>query len=299
MAAGDDKTPGGSSGPSAPVPAPPPAVRTPGDRSVGAGGNARTVITGDNVTHVQVGLGAAAIVSALALVAAAVFWYRPVADEDGSATGDRPPLAVAARFVPSQDRCDGWIFPGRPPAGIPVPAGDPTADWAHAHGGVDSARTALRLVAQGTGDHDVVLLGMRAVEQRETRLLPGTTVALALGCGGGLEERHYQVRLGEPVPDATLVVPEEDGSVRHVEKPFGYKVSATDPEVFSVEARAPVRPDRVGCDCVVTWKLALDWAYKGEQGTLIVDDRGAPFRTGDLSPGHPYPDVVKAGRSWR
>ncbi|OEJ93773.1 hypothetical protein [Streptomyces thermolilacinus] len=313
MAAGDGKTPVGATdfpapgppGPrTSPTPVPPvpprgPAVRTPGDRSVAAGGNARTVITGDNVTHVHLGLGAAVIVAALALGGVAAAWYWPGPAENGSPAGGRPPLAVTTRFAPNPEHCDGWIFPGRLPGAVPVPAGAPTAEWAHAQGGVDGGRTALRLVVQGTGDHDVVLLGLRAVEQRETRLAPGTTVALRLGCGGDLEERHYQVRLGEPHEDVTLVVPEEDGSARRVEKPFGYTVSATDAEVFSIEALAPDEPDRVACDCVVTWKLALDWAYKGEQGTLIVDDRGAPFRTGDLSPGHPYPHVVKAGLSWR
>ncbi|MEU3823287.1 MULTISPECIES: hypothetical protein [unclassified Streptomyces] len=302
MAAGDGKTPAGATEPPAPVPPVPPrgpAVGSPGDRSVAAGGNARTVITGDNVTHVNLGLGAAGIVAALVFGGVAAAWYWPGPAEGGSAAAGRPPLAVAAGFAPDPDHCDGWIFPGRLPGAVPVPAGTPTAEWAHANGGVDRARTALRLVVQGTGDHDVVLLGLRAVEQREEPLSPGTAVGLRLGCGGGLEERHYQARLGEPDQDVTLVVPEPDGSARRVDKPFGYAVSATDPEVFSIEALAPDEPDRVACDCVVTWKLALDWAYKGEQGTLIVDDRGAPFRTGDISPGHPYPDVVKAGRSWR
>ncbi len=273
------------------------SVQAPGERSVAVGASAHAIITGDNVTYLHrrsSGLGIVlATVSALVLGGVVVAWYWPDAPADGA------PLAATVEYAPSKDHCDGWTFPGKAPAQLAVPPGEPTADWAHRLGGIDESVTRLRVVIQGTNDHDVVLRNMRVIEQRKTRLPAGTAVALKWGCGGGLPTREYQAMLGRETTDLELLTTRDDGSVNVVERPFGYKVSATDPEIFAIAANAPFAPGSKQCNCLIAWKLALDWSYKGKQGTLVIDDQGAPFRTGETEPSNQYPLVVKDGNAWK
>jgi hypothetical protein len=261
---------------------------------VAAGANANTIITGDNVTYLhyrrppRVGLLALALALMLGGTVAVRYW------PDSAAEGS--PLAVSVEHTPSAEHCDGWVFPGKMPSQLPLPAGEPTAEWAHRLGGIDNT-TPLRLVIQGTYDHGVVLHDIRVIEQRRTKLAPGTTVALGWGCGGGLPVRQYQVELGSDRSKVELIEPQDDDSVKIVDKPFGYKVSAVDPEIFAIRAHTPYKQWKE-CDCLITWKLALDWSYKGKRGTLVIDDKGAPFRTGAVDSDQ-FPFVTKNGNSWK
>jgi hypothetical protein len=265
---------------------------------VATGGNVNgPVIAGNhNVTHLHpppTALTVVAVLLALVVLGGLMVWYS--GDDDS----DMPPLAATVEYTPSEDDCDGWTFPGKKPEDIPVPPGEPTAEWAHQHGGIDDSITRLRLVVQGMNSHDVVLRNMRIVERRKEPIPPaGTDVALALGCGGGLPERNYRVMLGSDSPDFELVTRKDD-RLSVIQRPFGYKVSATDPEIFAIEANAAVDDDFTQCDCLITWKLGLDWTHKGKQGTLVVDDKGAPFRTKSTELNPPYPSVVKKDGAWK
>ncbi|OEJ61087.1 hypothetical protein BGM19_26810 [Streptomyces agglomeratus] len=274
------------------------SVQAGGPRSAATGGHVNgAVVTGDrNVTHLHppsTAPTALVVLLAVVVIGGLIVWYS--GDDDSG----MPPLAATVEYTPSEEACDGWTFPGKKPEDIPVPPGEPTAEWAHQLGGIDDSITRLKMVVQGMNSHDVVLRSMRVVEQRKAPLPPaGTDVALSLGCGGDLSERNYRVMLGSDRPDFELVTRKDD-RLSVIQKPFGYKVSATDPEIFAIEANAAVDDDFTQCHCLITWKLALDWTYKGKQGTLVVDDRGAPFRTKSTQLNSPYPNVVKKDGSWR
>jgi hypothetical protein len=184
-----------------------------------------------------------------------------IAEEGGA------PLAATVEYTPSREHCDGWIFPGKVPSQIPVPPGEPTADWAHGLGGIDNGDTRLRVVVQGRNDHDVVLRNLRAIEQRRIKLSAGTPVMLSWGCGGDIPIREYRTTLGGDNPDLELVAPQRDGSVKVVKRPFGYKVSGTDPEIFAIEVSTPYPSGPDGYACLISWRLVLDWSHKGKQGT--------------------------------
>lgn len=154
------------------------------------------------------------------------------------------------------------------------------------------------MIIQGITSHDVVLRNMRVIEQHETKLPSGTSVSLRRGCGGDLPQRNYRVTLGIENPPFELVTNHDDGSVEIAKKPFGYKVSATDPEIFAIAAHTPYG-ESSECSCLITWKLALDWTYKGKQGTLIIDDQGGPFRTGVSDRSDQYPHLIKGDGVWK
>lgn len=263
--------------------------------ATGGNVNGAVVAGNNNVTHLHpppTALTVVAVLVSLAVIGGLIAWYA------GGEDPDMPPLAATVEFTPSKDNCEGWTFPGKRPEDIPVPPGEPTAVWAHQLGGIDNSITRLRLVIQGMNSHDVVLRNMRIVELRRAPLPIGTDVSLRTGCGGDLHARNYRVMLDSAAPDFELVTRADGDRVRVVKKPFGYKVSATDPEIFDIEANAAGENYRQ-CDCLIAWKLALDWTHKGEQGTLIVDDKGAPFRTKSTHLHSPYPTVVKQGGAWR
>ncbi|MFJ8650275.1 hypothetical protein ACIRNI_29730 [Streptomyces sp. NPDC093546] len=273
------------------------SVQAGGPRSAATGGNVNgAVVTGNNnVTHLHPPPTARTVVAVLvtlAVIGGLIVWYA------GSDDPDMPPLAATTEFTPSKDNCEGWTFPGKRPEDIPIPPGEPTAEWAHQLGGIDNSITRLRLVIQGMNNHDVVLRNMRIVEVRRGPLPAGTDVSLRTGCGGDLLARNYRVMLAGDAPDFELVTRADDGKLEVIKKPFGYKVSATDPEIFDIEANA-AGEDYRQCDCLVTWKLALDWTHKGKQGTLIVDNKGAPFRTKSTDLNSRYPVVVKHGSAWK
>ncbi|WP_315904099.1 helix-turn-helix transcriptional regulator [Streptomyces sp. CBG31] len=70
---------------------------------------------------------------------------------------------------------------------------------------------------------------------------------------------------------------------------FPYRVSASDPEVLLVTARA------ARCDC--DWVAELRWSGGGRSGTVRIDDGGRPFRTSG-APGRPVHDYDHGAGRW-
>ncbi|GCD96028.1 hypothetical protein [Embleya hyalina] len=211
----------------------------------------------------------------------------PTTSPPGVGVADTPPLTASVDYAPDPNKCHGWSFPGKSPRDIPVPPGEPTAEWAHGLGGIDHGTTPIVVTVEGRRDYNVTLRAIRVIERQESKLAPGTNVVLRLGCGSGLP---ISPRMVIDFADANPRVRQEGG------EEFSYKVAGNDTQRFGIEAQSPVINWRA-CDCVIAWKLALDWTYQGKQGTLIIDDQGAPFRTGGNNSTE-YPSLIKSGAVW-
>lgn len=194
------------------------------------------------------------------------------------------PFSVAHSYVPNQEQCDGWVFPGKQPSDMPAPpANGLTAAWAHSHGGIDADETRIKIVLQGATQADVELSNLRVVDLHKGKMPMGTEAALSTQCGGVIKDRVFQVALGAPTPQMKLVDDKGDGSVPSVgDVPPSFKTADDDPEVWIVEANGSlaIGKPNTSCGCSVAWKLAVNWSYKGQQGTLVIDDHGQPFHTG-------------------
>ncbi|MEU5609948.1 helix-turn-helix transcriptional regulator [Streptomyces sparsogenes] len=193
----------------------------------------------------------------------------------GGGRDDKPgggtPLTLSTRSHVWENRCDHRYLIDRPPSQVaPPPVEQDAAAWASAHGAVHGGTTNVEVTVKGRSESAVVLqdLHVRVVGRRAP--LPWSSFAMENGCGGSLTPRAFSVDLDA---DRPLPIP-TDGSDAGEPIPavrFPYRVSATDPEVLLVNARTS------GCDC--SWYLELDWTSGDREGTIRIDEHGAPFRT--------------------
>lgn len=225
-------------------------------------------------------------------------------DCPGPSGGKAPavPVAYTVAFTPSVSECDGWVFPNRIYTDIPVPDdGKVTADWAHKNGGIDHEVTRLKVTLQGKISSDVVLSNPRIVSRIETESVHGTNVNLGEGCGGVVAARGLQVLLGAPSPKFRYVISRSDGTRQVKDGPFDYKVASDDPEVFDIIADDATSDDPEGesCNCLLSWKIAIDWSHEGKTGVLVIDDHGKPFHTNSTYFAGYQPDVVYGNGVWQ
>jgi len=101
--------------------------------------------------------------------------------------------------------------------------------------------------------------------------------------GGVVGSRHFEVDLDAHPPTVTTLDAEFDPE-KAVD--FPYKVSRTDPEVFTIIAYTQK------CDC--SWRAHLRWTYHGEKGSTAIDNGGQPFRTVSSANATPY--IAREGR---
>lgn len=191
-------------------------------------------------------------------------------DKPGSGT----PLTISTRSHVWENGCGHRYLIDRPPAQVaPPPVEQDAAAWASAHGAVHGGTTNVEMTVKGRSESAVVLqaLHVRVVGRRAP--LSWSSFAMDNGCGGSLTPRAFSVNLDAARP---LAVP-TDGNDAGEPIPavrFPYRVSDTDPEVLLVNARTS------GCDC--SWYLELDWTSGDREGTIRIDDHGAPFRTSSV-----------------
>ncbi|MES4907503.1 MULTISPECIES: helix-turn-helix domain-containing protein [unclassified Streptomyces] len=207
-------------------------------------------------------------------------------DKPGSGT----PLTVSTRSHVWENRCDHRYLIDRPPSQVaPPPVEQDAATWASAHGAVHGGTTNVEMTVKGRSESAVVLqaLHVRVVGRRTP--LAWSSFAMDNGCGGSLTPRAFSVDLDAARP---LAVP-TDGNDAGEPIPavrFPYRVSDTDPEVLLVNARTS------GCDC--SWYLELDWTSGDREGTIRIDDQGAPFRTSGVK-GRPEYGYQFEQQGWR
>ncbi|MFC9153046.1 transcriptional regulator, partial [Streptomyces bacillaris] len=177
----------------------------------------------------------------------------------------------------------------RPPAAVPPPPAEADAEgWAAALGAVHAGETGVRITLQGRDERAVVLeaLRIRVVERRAPA--DGRVHRMSSGCGGALTPRTFDVDLDRERPVARSV-PGNDTGEPIPAVSFPYRVSASDPEVLLVTARA------ARCDC--DWVAELRWSGGGRSGTVRIDDDGRPFRTSG-APGRPVHDYDHGAGRW-
>ncbi|MDX3232413.1 helix-turn-helix domain-containing protein [Streptomyces sp. ME19-01-6] len=207
-------------------------------------------------------------------------------DKPGSGT----PLTVSTRSHVWENGCDHRYLINRSPSQVaPPPVEQDAAAWASAHGAVHGGTTNVEMTVKGRSESAVVLqaLHVRVVGRRTP--LPWTSFAMENGCGGSLTPRAFSVNLDAARP---LAVP-TDGNDAGEPIPavrFPYRVSDTDPEVLLVNARTS------GCAC--SWYLELDWTSGDREGTIRIDDHGAPFRTSGVK-GRPEYGYQFEEQVWR
>lgn len=278
---GGSLPPAGPGQPPAPVPPVPTPVRRDGNPPAHAGGPPSARRWGR-------ALPACGLVAVLALALSGSLPER----NEGRAAVSAPP---APPFTWTSDDhvwkygCGHSYLVARPPAAVPPPPAEADAKgWAAALGAVHAGETGVRITLQGRDERAVVLeaLRIRVVERRAPA--DGRVHRMSSGCGGALTPRTFDVDLDRQRPVARSV-PGNDTGEPIPAVSFPYRVSAADPEVLLVTARA------ARCDC--DWVAELRWSGGGRSGTVRIDDDGRPFRTSG-APGRPVHDYDHGAGRW-
>ncbi|MXG30279.1 helix-turn-helix domain-containing protein [Streptomyces sp. YIM 132580] len=192
----------------------------------------------------------------------------------GAGTGLGAPPAVTISSYNWEEPCGQFYLLNRGPEGIdPPPPPQDRRGWARKYGGVEGGNTLLQLTVQGTAREAVVLKGLFVrVVSRETPL-PWPAYLMGNGCGSGISPQTFASDLDAGHPVVTPV-PGTQGDRTLPARPFPFKVTSEDVEVFDLDMKT------TGYD--VTWYLELKWSSGGREGTLRIDDQGKPFRTSGM-----------------
>jgi hypothetical protein len=209
---------------------------------------------------------------------------KPVGPPSPGATANPDEVPFGVSLVYDQNHVDNgaaipgcggkgkWVFPQEVGA-IPQPAklADLDETWAHQNGGVDYGETSFKLDIQGKESSAVNLVGIRLVDVRKSPGVAGPLIVTQLGCGEP-DKGNFKIILDPP--DAMLIT-----SVAGHDFPY----TTSDSDISQLQIKAGFgranRPEDL-CGCVVSWRLAIDWTYKGQVGApLIVDNQGKPFQT--------------------
>ncbi|MFJ4487102.1 helix-turn-helix domain-containing protein [Streptomyces longwoodensis] len=208
---------------------------------------------------------------------------RSRAPEDGAGAVPRGddrdtgavPLTVGTRPYVYDSPCSQHFLVDSEPGQVGPPAGEQDAvRWAAAYGAVSSGEQEVALTVQGTGEDTVVLEALHVRVLSKGAPLAWNDYSMGVGCGGGVGTKTFDVDLDDGSPTV---------GVKNGQRPFPYKVSESDPEVFYVTARTDAHD--------VRWDLTLDWSSGSRRGTVRIDNSGTPFRTsaGKGRPGYDYP----------
>ena len=238
------------------------------------------------------GKGRAGRLAAVLLAAGLVAWKTLF-------SADQAHITYTVTHLADSDHCDNWMFPGKTPQQIPIPADGPSADWAHARGGVDNDFTRIKVDVQGSSATEIPLDSLQVVHIRKTKSLVGTKVVLNPGCGGTLPEANYQVTLNDAMPQFKIKTVHGDGSVTFGNVPFSFGVSNTNPQVFAIEADANIYDGKPhSCNCLISWELQLNWSNDGKKKPIIINDNGKPFETNDYGGTAFVPMVIDDHGKW-
>ncbi|MEW9514041.1 helix-turn-helix domain-containing protein [Streptomyces bacillaris] len=193
--------------------------------------------------------------------------------EDGG-TGLGAPPAVTISSYNWDEPCGQFYLLDRGPKGVsPPPPPQDRRAWAESYGGVDAGNMLLQLTVQGTSREAVVLKGLYVRVLSRKAPLPWSAYLMGNGCGSGIAPQTFASDLDTRHPIITPV-PGTQGDRTIPARPFPFKVTSEDVEVFNLDMKA------VGYD--VTWYLELKWSSGGREGMLRIDDHGKPFRTSGM-----------------
>lgn len=259
---------------------------------VHASGKARVLVAGRNQYILTLGNAFSVTVPAV-LIIISFFVYQVLGASGSSAAGGHGPgaqhsgtqQATPLQVTLSYDQnhvnngapsCMHWVVP-RPVSAINAPQ-VPVLDETYAHqlGGIDEGETDFKIDVQGTTPNAVELVGFRVVDIKRTPVSSGTDLSSG-DCGGPSPEAGFDIGLGSDPPVITPVSGLDNGAAKKI--PFPFTVSSTDIQQFQIAAVDSVKSRTAACNCLVKWRLALDWSYEGRTGTTVIDDNGQPFQT--------------------
>ncbi|ALC29279.1 helix-turn-helix transcriptional regulator [Streptomyces sp. CFMR 7] len=195
-------------------------------------------------------------------------------EAEGGGTGLGAPPAVTISSYNWDEPCGQFYLLDRGPKGVsPPPPPQDRRAWAESYGGVDAGNMLLQLTVQGTSREAVVLKGLYVRVLSRKAPLPWSAYLMGNGCGSGIAPQTFASDLDTRHPIITPV-PGTQGDRTIPARPFPFKVTSEDVEVFNLDMKA------VGYD--VTWYLELKWSSGGREGMLRIDDHGKPFRTSGM-----------------
>jgi hypothetical protein len=146
--------------------------------------------------------------------------------------------------------------------------------WARDRDGADAFSTDVQVVVTAKSERSVILqdLVVRVVQRRPP--MTGTHVTYGPG-GEGVFVRWLRVDLDQEPPAIKSLDERPEVLLEGTEpaKPirFPYRVTATEPEVFHITA--------ITKTCFCQWIAELRFVAGGEEGRVVIDDDGRPFRT--------------------
>ncbi len=224
---------------------------------------------------------------ALAIVAYALLRTdgNPTTTETGSPAAQESVPGLTVTIAYDDNHADNgdpgcgnmWIF-RKPPNAIPIPnPGEMDFTWAHSVGGIDLNETFLKLSLQGTSSDAVNIQSMRVIEVSRTPA-DADTIVLDHPCGGSTNVRNFTIILNDSPPRVSY----NNGMA------FAFTVSNSEIEQFDIKAAFD---PRAACDCIVNWKLAVEWSSMGQRHTTIIDNDGSPFQTATLTSNLPIHTV--------
>lgn len=207
---------------------------------------------------------------------------KPSASQSAAHTGgvtteqaEAAPVKVTTRPYAYKSPCDQHFLVDSEPEQVGPPAIEQDAPrWAAAYGAVPSGDQRVALSVQGTGKDTVVLEALHVRIVTKGAPLDWNDYSMGVICGGGgatVKSESFDVDLDKGSPGITVINGTRD---------FPRKVSESDPEVFYVTARTKAHD--------VRWNLALDWSSGDRHGTVLIDNKGTPFRTSARRPGYNY-----------
>ncbi|MEU3945806.1 helix-turn-helix domain-containing protein [Streptomyces sp. NPDC029526] len=202
----------------------------------------------------------------------------------GRPGGGAAPLTVRVDPYAWESPCSQRYLIAAPPGKVhPPPVEQDATAWVAAERAVSSGEQLVRLSVQGTGAETVVVEGITVRVTGKRAPLAWNDYAMGypgVGCGGNVPARSFTVALDAARPSLTP----ESGH-----RDFPFKVSESDPEVYYITADASAYD--------VSWHLELKWSSGSRNGTLVVNDKGRPFRTSGNN-GRPAYEFPLGGDGW-
>ncbi|WP_146179869.1 hypothetical protein [Micromonospora sp. RP3T] len=140
-----------------------------------------------------------------------------------------------------------------------------------------SNRHEVVLTVQGTTQARVVIDRIRVVVL-EPRRSPVRGTEIDILCGEPFEYRYLEANLDRNPPTVTSkttgsISGEPDARLDPAK--FPYQVAIDEAESFVVSG--------VVSKFDVDWRIEVDWSSQGKVGTVVVDDKGAPFHSTSTS----------------
>lgn len=139
--------------------------------------------------------------------------------------------------------------------------------WATKNGGTPDGDALVRINIQGTSSQAVIITNLR-VEVVKKRPAPTATIFDLCPDCYSVTPGNFVVDLDDSPVD---VKPRYNRSTSKDTADFPHVVTDKDVEVIDLLTYTET------CDCL--WNLYLDWTSQGKSGTVLLNQKGKPFRT--------------------